>query len=324
MCAGDIPKCLFNHPNLEELNLGSNQLSGHLEDVSAPRSSPLYYVVLGYNQLSGHIPKSSFQLTKLQSILLESNKLEGTVELGLLSGLKYLSMLDLSNNMLSVVDGEYPFPSLPSMQDIYLASCNLTKIPSMLRHQYELGDVDLSSNNIDAVIPCWLWKNAKNSIRFNLSHNMFTSLEKCTPLNPTIRSLGFLDLSSNRLEGNLPIPLISSIFGVASLDYSNNSFSSITPSGDIHINSSIKLDLSKNKLNGDIPTAICGGNYEILDLSYNNLTGSVPACLIQHGNAKVLKMRKNQLHGMLPENIGEGCMLQTIDLNSNRIEGKIP
>ncbi|KAF7028141.1 hypothetical protein CFC21_040104 [Triticum aestivum] len=324
ICAGDIPKCLFNHPKLGELNLGSNQLSGHLVDVSAPRSSPLYYIVLSYNQLSGHIPKSFFQLTKLEDILLESNKLEGAVELSLLSGLKYLELLSLSDNMLSVTDGEYPFPSLPNMQNLYLVSCNLAKIPSMLRHQYEMDDVDLSNNNIDGVIPCWLWENGENSIRFNLSHNMFTSLEKCTLLNPTMRSLGFLDLSSNRLEGNLPIPLISSTFGGVLLDYSNNSFSSITPAVDMHINNSIKLDLSKNKLNGDIPTSICGGNYEILDLSYNNLTGPIPACLIQHGNMKVLKMRKNQLHGILPENIGEGCMLQTIDLNSNLIEGKIP
>ncbi|XBI16039.1 hypothetical protein VPH35_058363 [Triticum aestivum] len=273
---GDIPKCLLNHPNLEELNLGSNQLSGHLEDVSAPRSSPLYYVVLCFNQLS---------------ILLKSNKLEGTVELDLLSGLKYLKLLSLSDNMLSVIDGEYPFPSLPSMQYLYLASCNLTKIPSMLRHQYEMEDVDLSSNSIDGVIPCWLWENGKNSIRFNLSHNMFTTLEKCTPLNPIIRSLGFLDLSSNRLEGNLRIPLISRIFGGVLLVYSNNSFSSITPAVDIPINGSIKLDLSKNKLNGHIPTSICGANHEMLELSYNNLTGPVPSCLIQHGceNVKVEK-----------------------------------
>ncbi|KAM3347217.1 hypothetical protein ACQJBY_021276 [Aegilops geniculata] len=233
-------------------------------------------------------------------------------------------MLSLSDNMLSVIDGEYPFPSLPNMQDLYLASCNLTKIPSMLRYQYKMRDVDLSSNSIDGVIPCWLWENGKNSVRFNLSHNMFTSLEKCTPLNPTMRSLDYLDLSSNRLEGNLPIPLISSIYGGVLLDYSNNSFSSITPAVDIHINSSIYLDLSKNKLDGHIPTSICGANHEMLDLSYNNLTGSVPSCLIRHGNVKMLKLRNNQLNGMLPENIREGCMLQTIDLNNNLIEGKIP
>uniref|UniRef100_M8B4U2 LRR receptor-like serine/threonine-protein kinase RCH1 n=1 Tax=Aegilops tauschii TaxID=37682 RepID=M8B4U2_AEGTA len=339
--SGNVPQFLTDFSSLSTLDLRYNDFEGqfptkifHLEKLSLYGRIPIWInnltnlsrLYLTRNNLQAKWPHTQIilQLTKLQGILLKSNKLEGTVELDLLSGLKYLKLLSLSDNMLSVIDGEYPFPSLPSMQYLYLASCNLTKIPSMLRHQYEMEDVDLSSNSIDGVIPCWLWENGKNSIRFNLSHNMFTTLEKCTPLNPIIRSLGFLDLSSNRLEGNLRIPLISRIFGGVLLVYSNNSFSSITPAVDIPINGSIKLDLSKNKLNGHIPTSICGANHEMLELSYNNLTGPVPSCLIQHGYVKMLKLRNNQLDGMLPGNIGEGCMLQTIDLNSNRIEGKIP
>ncbi|XP_047045348.1 receptor-like protein 7 [Lolium rigidum] len=323
---GEIPKYLLDLPNLEILFLGQNQLSGHLEDISAPLTSPLTSIGLDSNQLSGPIPKSFFQLARIERIQLNSNKLVGTVELSLLSGLKYLDMLVLSDNMLSVIDGEgdYQVPPLPNMHNLYLSFCNLTKIPSILRYQHKMSDVDLSRNNIDGVIPCWMWENGKDSVRFNLSHNIFTSLEKCTPLNPTMRGLGYIDLSSNRLEGNLPIPLISGSAISVLLDYSNNSLSSITPAEDIHANISIYLNLSKNKLNGHIPNLVCGANYEMLDFSHNNLTGPVPACLIQHGNVKMLKLRGNQLHGMLPENIGQGCMFQTIDLNNNQIEGKVP
>jgi Leucine-rich repeat (LRR) protein len=78
----------------------------------------------------------------------------------------------------------------------------------------------------------------------DLSHNKFTSLEKYHIVQ--MKYLYFLDLSFNRLQGSIPVPLTSS--DLVLLDCSNNNFSSIeTDFGTYHRNA-IYINLSKNKL----------------------------------------------------------------------------
>jgi hypothetical protein len=57
---------------------------------------------------------------------------------------------------------------------------------------------------------------------------MFTSLEKSPSLVP-MGSIYVLDLSYNKLEGDVPIPTIRSGRTDIILDYSNNYFNSILP-----------------------------------------------------------------------------------------------
>lgn len=194
-----------------------------------------------------------------------------------------------------------------------------------MKYASEIVELDLSNNRIDGVIPSSIWVNWKHSIsRLDLSNNMFVSLEN-SPSIVHMYNLDYLNLSSNKLHGTVPIPLTSTL--EAFLDYSNNSFSSIMPDFGRYLpNNTIYLDLSRNKLSGHIPRSICTQqDLEILDLSYNNFSGVVPSCLMQGiSRLNMLKLRENHFNGMLPENIGEGCMLETIDLNTNRIEGKIP
>ncbi|KQK02817.1 hypothetical protein BRADI_2g03910v3 [Brachypodium distachyon] len=219
-------------------------------------------------------------------------------------------------------EGDNVSPSLSNINSLYLSSCNLTKIPGALRYLDNVVYLDLSSNKINGVIPSWVWENWKDQlISLNLSNNMFTILEK-SPSLVHMPQLELLDLSFNRLEGNIPVPVTNV---EAILDYSNNNFSSIEPDFGKYVTNSIYLDLSKNKLNGHLPSSICSAKQlDMLDLSYNNFSGSVPSCLIESGELSTLKLRENQLHGMLPENIQEGGMFQTIDLNGNQFEGKLP
>ncbi|KAI5005121.1 hypothetical protein ZWY2020_032364 [Hordeum vulgare] len=304
--SGKIPSVLFNLVSLEKLYLSSNELYGTLENIPDRLSTFLKHIDLSHNNLAGHIPKSLFDLTRLQYLSLDSNQFEGTVDLCLLWKMKALDTLRISNNMLSVIDveGGYPFTYIPRIRELGLAHCNLTKIPVALKYVNEMIDLDLSNNRIDGVMPSWIWVKWKDSISsLDLSNNMFASLEN-SPSIVHMYNLYHLNLSSNKLHGTVPIPLIS-MFEAASLDYSNNSFSSIMP---------------------DFGRSICTQQYlEILDLSYNNFSGVVPSCLMQGiSRLNMLKLRENHFNGMLPENIGEGCMLETIDLNTNRIEGKIP
>ncbi|XBH60723.1 hypothetical protein VPH35_115275 [Triticum aestivum] len=321
---GKIPQSLFAFPALKVLSLKNNQLSGHLEDIPFPLYSSLSTVEINDNQLTGHIPKSILQLKHLEYLNLESNRLSGTIKLSPFWRLEKLFFLSLSNNKISIADeeGGDVLNSLPNIYQIHLASCNLTKFPGSLRYLDKVSVLDLSSNQINDVIPSWVWENWKNQLEsLNLSRNMFTALEKFPSL-VHMPNLTVLDLSFNRLQGSIPIPVTAMPGKV--LDYSNNNFSSILPDFGRYIRS-FYLNLSKNKLNGHVPSSICSAsNLNILDLSYNNFSGSLPSCLIGSGKLAVLKLRENQFNGTLPENIREECKFRTIDLNRNQIEGELP
>ncbi|KAL5226761.1 hypothetical protein ABZP36_015026 [Zizania latifolia] len=322
---GTIPRSLFALPGLKYIDLSGNQLSGSLEDIPAPLSSSLSSIGLSENQLTGPVPKSFFQLTNLEYLALESNKLTGTIELSTIWRLKSISDLRLSNNLISLTDDEgetVPRP-LPNINYLYLASCNLTKLPAALRYLEALWELDLSSNQISGVIPSWIWENWKGHLQsLNLSSNMFTTLEK-SPSLVNMTYLAVLDLSFNRLEGSIPIPVTTSID--VALDYSNNSFSSIVPNFGIYIENATYINFSNNKLSAHVPSSICNASkLSIVDLSGNNFSGLVPPCLTESVSLRVLKLRENQFHGVLPKNIKKGCKLQSIDVNGNRIEGKLP
>ncbi|CAD6341695.1 unnamed protein product, partial [Miscanthus lutarioriparius] len=323
---GNIPESLLALPALQYLNLDTNQLSGSLEDFTHPLYSgfsQIKEIDLSDNQLTGQIPESLFQLANLQILYLDSNKLMGTIKLISIWGLTNLNELDLSNNMISLIDteGDTIAPYLPSIEYLNFASCNLRELPDALRYIDTITDLDLSNNQIKGAIPSWVWENWKDQLNtLDLSHNLFTTLEK-SPSLVHMTNLAFLDLSSNRLEGTIPIPVTGSEVNVVVLDYSNNSFSSIVSNFGRYLMNAIYINLSKNKLSGHIPASVCSLNkLDIMDLSYNYFDGPVPSCLVERGNLTVLKLRENRLHGVLPKNIGEGCKLQTIDLNGNRIE----
>ncbi|CAL5066826.1 unnamed protein product [Urochloa decumbens] len=250
---GNIPKSLFALPVLQRL-LTENQLVGSLEDIPAPLLSPLFEIDLRGNQLTGPIPKSFFQLTNLDYLDLDSNKLSDTIELGSIWRLKSLTHLNLGNNMISVLEkeGNTILPNSLKIQALYLSSCNLTKFPASLKYLDTIQGLDLSNNQIEGAIPSWLWE--RRLVSLDLSYNRFTTLDR----SPIVQMsyLIFLDLSFNRLQGSIPIPLISSN-QLFALDYSNNNFSSIEPNFGKYVRNAIYINLSKNKLNGHIPLSIC-------------------------------------------------------------------
>jgi hypothetical protein len=185
-------------------------------------------------------------------------------------------------------------------------------------HQRSIYDLDLSNNNIGGHIPDWMW-GIGQSLKLNLSHNLFTSIDT----NLSNSSIFDLDLNSNMIEGPIPLPPL----GVYLLDYSNNYFNaSITPKFWSGINSVVSLSLSHNNLIGEISNLICNATYVgVLDLSFNNFTGLIPPCLLGHNTSlEILNLRGNNLHGSLPQDISDKCALQIMDLNNNKLEGKMP
>uniref|UniRef100_A0ACD5XHC4 Uncharacterized protein n=1 Tax=Avena sativa TaxID=4498 RepID=A0ACD5XHC4_AVESA len=313
-----------------QLDLSLNQLSGPIQEFDAVYSR-VAIISLHKNQISGQIPSSFFQFTNLVILDLGSNSLTGLVQLSSLLKLRKLALLDLSGNKLSVLDGEGSkpmVPLLPKLWKIQLASCNMTTIPRLLMHVNHLVELDLSSNKIQGTIPQWIWAEWDDSLIYlNLSNNIFTHMQLTSDVLPNI-CLAFLDLSFNRLEGQIPMPnLLTTGFTSSTqiFDYSNNRFSSVMSKFTAYLGQTTALMLSKNNISGHIPHSICdSSNLEVLDLSYNNFSGLVPSCLIEHSYLRVLNLRDNHFEGTFPYNVTEHCNLQTIDLHGNKIQGQLP
>ncbi|KQJ83328.1 receptor like protein 42 [Brachypodium distachyon] len=319
--SGPIPGFLFSLPRLEFVSLMSNNLAGKIQEFSDPSTS-LASIYLNYNQLNGTIPNSFFRLMSLETLDLSRNGLTGAVHLSLFWRLTNLSNLCLSANKLTVIvdDEEYNTslsPSIPPINSLGLACCNMTKIPSILKYVV-VGDLDLSCNQIGGSVPKWIWASQNEDIdvfKLNLSRNMFTGME--LPL--ANANVYYLDLSFNNLPGSIPIPMSPQF-----LDYSNNRFSSIPRDLIPRLNSSFYLNMANNTLRGSIPPMICNASsLQLLDLSYNNFSGRVPSCLVD-GRLTILKLRYNQFEGTLPDGIQGRCVSQTIDLNGNQMEGQLP
>ncbi|KAL5978307.1 hypothetical protein ACLOJK_029424 [Asimina triloba] len=249
---GTIPFYLFTLPSLKVLYLDSNQLEGELPEFSNASSTP-EVIYLRDNKLHGRIPISIFGFRRLQSLSLSYNRLNGSVDFAMLPRLHSLVRLDLSQNSL-VVNANYvdtsPFPRL----------------------QY----LDLSDNEIAGEIPSWLWTVGGGNLRgLNLSGNSLTNLQQPYNLSSNSFLLG-LDLHSNQLQGELPLPPSS----IVVLDCSKNNFTTIIPSElASRLVSALFFSISGNNISGEIPPSICNASYlEVLDLSDNSLTRQNRGC----------------------------------------------
>lgn len=313
-----------------QLDLSLNNLSGPIQEFDTTYSC-MRIVSLSENQISGQIPASLFALKSLASLDLHSNNLTGLVQLSSHWKLRKLYSLDLSDNKLYILDGEGSKSTapllLPKLLELELMSCNMTTIPRFLMRLNHVQLLDLSSNAIDGIIPKWILEKWDGSLKsLDLSHNKFTHMELTSYVLPNSR-LEHLDVSFNRLQGQVPMPnMLSTVRNLPQvLDFSNNRFSSIMSNFTVYLSQTVYLKLSKNKLNGHIPHSICNSSkLEVLDLSYNNFSGQIPSCLIEDSQLSILNLRENQFEGIFPGNISEHCNLQTIDLHGNKIQGKLP
>ncbi|CAH1445956.1 unnamed protein product [Lactuca virosa] len=277
--------------------------------------------ILMVNKLKGQIPKSFFQLGRLNILLLSSNNLNGTIYTKDFQGLSNLTTLDLSFNNLSVITSPIPLSHLPKFFSLRLASCNLQKFPK-LHNQSRLITLDLSDNKIDGEIPNWIWQLGNGGLSYlNLSRNQLNSLQEPYFL----PDLAVLDLHSNRLHGAIPIPPKTATF----IDYSNNLFNSSLPETiGVNLLYAYFFSVSNNLLTGEIPGSICNATYlKVLDLSNNNLTGRIPQCLIESGGSLglgVLNLGNNSLSSQIKVTFPRNCSFNTLDLHGNSLEGSVP
>ena len=187
--------------NLFELNLGRNNIEGHLPNC-LNNLTHLKVFDISYNQLSGSLPFAFANLTSFEYLALSDNNFEGIFPLSLLANHSNLKVLLLStrNNKLRVKTENF----LPTLQlkVLGLPNCNLNVIPTFLLHQYDLKYIDLSHNNLFGGFPIWLLQNNTKLEALFLRNNSFTGNLQLP--NSKYDFLHHLDISSNNFTGKLP------------------------------------------------------------------------------------------------------------------------
>ncbi|KAF3622376.1 hypothetical protein FXO38_31320 [Capsicum annuum] len=252
-----------------------------------------HYLDLHSCNLSGQIPKSLWNLTRIETLDLGDNQLEGPIFHLFTDGLQNLNTLRLSHNSL---DGAIPSSvfSLPSLSVLDLKDNHFSGQLRDFRYNSALVYIDISENQLQGPLPMSIQNLVSLLHYLNLSHNMLTSID-LLPFLP----INTIDLRSNFLQGTLPdvLPLSLELFF-----------------------------MSNGNRTGEIPSSVCNlTSLRVLDLARNNLKGAIPQCL---GNMNdqlvVLDMQHNSLSWNLQTTFSSGSQLKSFNLHGNNLEGKIP
>ncbi|XP_076885868.1 putative LRR receptor-like serine/threonine-protein kinase At1g74360 [Bidens hawaiensis] len=179
----------------------------------------------------------------------------------------------------------------------------------------ELTRLDLSRNTIDGTIPPDLGTCRSLKV-LNLSHNIIHGELNFTGLS----SLEVLDLSVNRLSGDIRKSFPASCRNLVVANLSSNNFTG-------RINGSMDeclklehVDLSTNLLTGELSVPI--NQFKELSVSENRLTG--PLVFLGNCSLEVLDVSGNALAGAIPPEISNCKSLTNLDLSGNKFSGNIP
>ncbi|KAH9686555.1 Receptor-like protein 6 [Citrus sinensis] len=321
---GKVPHSIGNFSRLQFLYIGINNFSGDLlGSIGNLRSLKAIYIAKC--NFSGQITSSLRNLTQLIVFDMAQNSYRGTIELDvLLINWKNLEVLALSLNRLSVLTKATSNTTSQKIQYIGMRSCNLTKFPNFLENQHHLLVLDLSDNKIQGKAPKWLLDpNMQNLNALNLSHNLLTGLDQHPVVLPGNKGdLVTFDLSSNNLQGPLPVPPPGTINYLVS----NNSLTGEIPSGICNLNILESLVLSNNNLSGLLPQ--CLGNFSdelsVLDLQDNFFFGTIPNTFIKESGLGVIDLSHNLFQGRIPRSLINCSKLEFLGLGNNQISDTFP
>ncbi|GJV05646.1 leucine-rich repeat protein [Tanacetum coccineum] len=259
---GRIPECLGNLRNLNIMQFSSNQLSGVISSSMVPQSSMLSWLNLNDNYFTGELPRE-------------------------LENLRELSVLNLGDNGFSGNIPEWIGENLTNLIVFRLHNNNFTgSIPPSLCNNSVLQVLDVAHNNLTGPIPHCLGKlkgmitgssGITTLLEFSPEEYLIqvmkgVSLEYTTTFQLVIN----MDLSSNKLIGEIPVELMS-LFALVGLNLSNNHLIGSIPNSIGNMKALSSLDFSGNQLTGPIPPSIGALSFlSHLNLSHNNLSGQIP------------------------------------------------
>ncbi|TMW82689.1 hypothetical protein EJD97_005339 [Solanum chilense] len=274
--SGFIPSCVSSLP-LEHIHLEKNQLGGGLEHVLFNFSS-LITLDLRYNNFTGHIPHTIGSLNSLNYLLLSHNQLEGQIPIQICM-LNMLSIMELSFNKLY---GPL-FPCLGNLTQAKKdAKIRITYYFYMTYWNPWLTFLrwiwlERRYHNRHGILIDTLLMDGETQVQFSTKRNSYTYKGSI------LKYMSGIDLSSNRLTGQIPIE-IGNMSNIHALNLSHNHLIGRIPNTFSNLQEIESLDLSCNRLNGSIPVGLLELNsLAVFSVAYNNLSGAVPDFKSQFG-----------------------------------------
>nr|GMC79033.1 receptor-like protein 12 [Ipomoea batatas] len=327
--SGIVPPRLGNLTNLHVLHVSGPDLKiknvEWLSLLSSLRS--LYLYAIDIDAPPTNVSLSPF----LEKLRLPSCELHGTLPF-LLNSSPFLSIVDFSYNRLT----------LPIFHLLHNASKQFTSID--LSHNNFLGPIPDTFGDMSILENLYLGDNSftgETPKSFeNLTHLQILSLggnhlkesivELLEKLSKGIRqsSLQTLDLSENRLIGELPKDIGTRFPSLRELGLRGNQLQGVLPESIGKLSMLEQLDASSNSLQGivrRVPHSL--GSLSLLrslHLRNNHLTGKIFSTIYQMENLEVLDLSKNHLFGAIPIGLASLNYLAVLDLSNNSLSGKIP
>ncbi|GMY37740.1 probable LRR receptor-like serine/threonine-protein kinase At1g07650 isoform X2 [Fagus crenata] len=261
---GVLPPSLVKLPYLKKVDFSENYLSGMIPQEWA--SLQLEFLVISANNLSGSIDYLG-NITTLTALSIESNLFSRPVPREL-ANLVDLEILFLNANNLT---GELPvaLTNLTKLKELRISSNNFTgRIPDIFQSWKQLQKLEIQASGLEGPIPPSI------SVLSNLTELRISDLLGNGSHFPDLSNMGGLVklmLRSCNISGQIP-GYMSEMTQLKILDLSFNRLNGNIPDLDV-LTSLDTIYLTRNLLSGPIPDWIKGrdSRYEI-DISYNNFS----------------------------------------------------
>lgn len=182
----------------------------------------------------------------------------------------------------------------------------------------ELTHLDVSRNTLSGEIPEDVRK-CKNLVYLNLSHNILEGEMNLTGL----RKLQTLDLSTNRIKGELEVNFPDNCDSLVTLNVSDNRFFGRIDKCFDECSKLKYLDLSTNNLSGALWNGI--SRLKMFSISENFLSGIVPSqAFPMNCSLEKLDLSVNKFFSKPPKEVANCKNLEILNLSSNNFSGEIP